>query len=140
MLVLMAEIGQEICEVYRRTEAQATALETVVRSRDELDLVLAAIPDGITVLDANARVIYANDAAARATGFASGADMLHATADAITQRFQLWDEDGHPLAPEELPSRIALRGKRNSRLVRYRPVQAMSTATSIAGSCSRRCR
>jgi signal transduction histidine kinase len=122
MLVLMAEIGREICEVYRRTEAQATALETVVRSRDELDLVLAAIPDGITVLDANARVIYANDAAARATGFASGADMLHATADAITQRFQFWDQDGHPLGPEELPSRIALRGKRNSRLVRYRPV------------------
>ncbi len=120
MLSLMAEIGQEICEVFRRSEAQATALETVVRSRDELDLVLAAMPDGITVLDANARVIYANDAAARATGFASAAEMLHASADAIIQRFDLWDENGRPLPPEELPSRLALRGQRNSRLVRYR--------------------
>ena len=120
MLSLMAEIGREICEVFRRTEAQATALETVVRSRDELDLVLAAIPDGITVLDANARVIYANEAAARATGFASAAEMLQASAAAITARFELWDENGRTLPPEELPSRLALRGKRNTRLVRYR--------------------
>ena len=40
----MAEVGREICEVFRREEAQATALETVSRSRDELELVLAAHP------------------------------------------------------------------------------------------------
>src|SRR5205814_7880026 len=68
MLALMAEVGREISEVYRRAEAQTAALETVACSRDELNLVLAAIPNGITVLDGDGRLIYANDAAARATG------------------------------------------------------------------------
>ena len=44
MLALMAEVGHEICEVFRRQEAQATALEDVSRSRDELDLVLGGDP------------------------------------------------------------------------------------------------
>ena len=120
MLALMAEVGHEICEVFRRQEAQATALETVSRSRDELDLVLAAIPDGITVLDADGRIIYANDAAARASGFASAAEMLHASGDEIAQRFQMWGEDGQRLLPEDLPSSRARRGKRESKLLRYR--------------------
>src|SRR6478672_10516372 len=51
MLSLMAEVGLEICEVFRREEAQATALEAVARSRDELEQVLATLPDGITLFN-----------------------------------------------------------------------------------------
>jgi PAS domain S-box-containing protein len=120
MLALMAEVGREISEVFRRAEAQTAALESVARSRDELNLVLAAIPDGITVLDGDGRLIYANDAAARATGFDSAREMLHAPADDIVQRFQMWDETGRRLPADELPSRLALRGQRNRRLLRYR--------------------
>ena len=120
MLAMMAEVGHEICEVFRRQEAQATALEDVSRSRDELDLVLGAIPDGITVLDADGRIIYANDAAARISGFASAAEMLHAPGDDVAKRFQMWDEAGERLLPEDLPSSRARRGKRGSKLLRYR--------------------
>jgi DNA-binding NarL/FixJ family response regulator len=59
----MAEIGHGTCELFRRMEAQAVALESVVRSRDELGLVLEAIPDGIAVFDGEGRFIYANEAA-----------------------------------------------------------------------------
>jgi PAS domain S-box-containing protein len=119
MHALMAEIGNEICEVFRRAQAQATALEAVSRSRDELDLVLAAIPNGITVLDARGQLIYANDAAAQATGFASGAEMRCAATDDIIRRFQLWDQSGRLLSAEDLPSRAALRGERQKKLLRY---------------------
>jgi PAS domain S-box-containing protein len=119
MLALMAEVGHEICEVFRRAEAQATALEAVSRSRDELDQVLAVLPDGVTVFDADGRMIYANDAAARATGFASGGEMLHASRDEIVRRFQFWDETGQRVPHEELPAVHALRGRRARKLVRY---------------------
>jgi len=122
MVSLMAEIGHEICEVFRRAEAQTIALETVARSRDELGLGLGAIPDGITVLDAGGRFIYANDAAARATGYASASEMLHAAPDDVVRRFQMWDENNRLLPPEELPSRLAFGGRRESKLLRYRPV------------------
>jgi PAS domain S-box-containing protein len=119
MLALMAEVGHEICEVFRRAEAQATALEAVARSRDELDQVLAVLPDGVTVFDADGRMIYANDAAARATGFASGGEMLHASRDEIVRRFQFWDETGQRVPHEELPAVHALRGQPSKKLVRY---------------------
>ena len=48
---------------------------------DELRLVLAALPDGITVQDAEGRFIYANDAAAHAAGFAAAEDMIGADSD-----------------------------------------------------------
>jgi PAS domain S-box-containing protein len=115
---LMAEVGHEICEVYRREEAQATALEAVARSRDELEQVLAALPDGITVLDGEGRMIYANDAAARASGFGSGAEMLRASRDEILRGFHFWDEAGQRVSQEELPADRALRGRREKKLVR----------------------
>jgi signal transduction histidine kinase len=122
MLALMVEIGHEICEVFRREEAQATALEAVARSRDELDQVLAALPDGITVLDGGGRMIYANDAAAQASGFASGADMLRASRDEILRRFHFWDDAGQRVPLDELPANRALRGQRDKKLVRYRSI------------------
>ena len=131
MLALMAEIGREICEVYRRTEAQATALETVVAlARRAGSGARRRIPDGITVLDADGRVIYANDAAARATGFASA----RRDAARVRRRHRPALPDvgrGRPAAGARGAARAAWRcaGKRNSRLVRYRP--SASTASSI---------
>ena len=104
MRELMAEVGHEICEVFRRGEAQATALEAVARSRDELEQVLGALPDGITVLDGEGRIIFANDAAGRAFGFASGADMQRAARDEIVQRYQIWDEAGQRCRPKSCPA------------------------------------
>jgi PAS domain S-box-containing protein len=120
LVALMAEVGHEMCEVFRRAEAQATALETVARSRDALDQVLAALPDGTMVLDASGRIIYANEAAARAIGFGSGAEMVTAHREEILRRFQVWDEDGRLLSPGELPNSQALQGRQASKLVRYR--------------------
>ena len=119
-LALMAEVGHEICEVYRREEAQATALEAVVRSRDELDQVLAALPDGITVLDEDGRMIYANDAAARIVGLTSSNDFMRESREVVLHGFHLYDETGHPLQMDELPGGHALQGRRDKKLVRIK--------------------
>jgi signal transduction histidine kinase len=120
MLEMMAEIGPEICEVFRRAEAQATALETVARSRDELDQVLSVLPDGVIVMRGDGRVIYANDSGALATGFSSPADLMRASRQEVLRRLQVWDETGAPLLPDDLPVAHGLRGRRAKKLVRYR--------------------
>jgi PAS domain S-box-containing protein len=122
MLALMAEVGPEICEVFRREAAQATALEAVERSRDELEQVLGALPDGVTVLDGDGRMLFANDAAARLVGFDSAADAMRASREEVLQRFQLWDETGRPLRVDELPAAQAQRGRREKKLVRGKPL------------------
>jgi PAS domain S-box-containing protein len=120
MIALMAEVGLEICEVFRREQAQATALEAVSRSRDELEQVLATLPDGITLFNGQGQIIYANDAAGRALGYASGAELMRAHRDDLVARFQMWDEAGQPVPNENRPSVEAFRGRRVKKLLRYR--------------------
>jgi signal transduction histidine kinase/PAS domain-containing protein len=119
-LALMATLSDQIGQVRRRMNAHEAALEALERARDEMSAVLAALPDAITVKDAVGRLIYANDAAARTAGFATVGEMMRAPVEDVLQRFQLWDEDGGRLQPQDLPSRLALRGGRSQRLVRYR--------------------
>ncbi len=89
---------------------------------DELGLVLAAIPDGIIVQDADGRFIYANDAAARAAGFATASDMVGASLADVVARYSFWDEAGQLLQLDDLPGRQAMRGKRAEGVLRYRGV------------------
>ncbi len=92
----------------------------VQQSRDQLDVILRGVADGITVQDPNGRVIYANDVAAQMSGFPSAEAMLNMPSDSWMQamsRFVLKDEAGHPLTIEQLPGRRALRGEKNVQVI-----------------------
>jgi PAS domain S-box-containing protein len=120
LLQLLAGIGHQIGRVVRRQEAQGDALETIERSRDELGLVLNAVPEGIAVIDARGRVLYANDSTARANGFQTGAGMTGKLLDDLVRSFELWDEHGKRMAVEDLATRLALAGTRQEQLVNFR--------------------
>ena len=117
MLHLMTAIGQQICLVLHREEAQAAALEQLERSREELETVLRALPDGITVRDGAGRLVYANEAIARAVGLPD----LRASPAELLGRFRMWDEQGRPLAADEIP-RLDPPAGGEERLLRYRPI------------------
>lgn len=88
---------------------------------DVLEIITSSSADGITIQDATGRLIYANDAAARVSGFASGQDMQRASIEEIVERFELLDEDGLPLPIGDLPGRRALVGEREPEaVVRFR--------------------
>jgi PAS domain S-box-containing protein len=90
-------------------------------ARDVLDIITRSSADGITIQDATGWLIYANDAAARMCGFASGQDMQRASPEEIRDRFEILDEDGSPLPVEQLPGRRALQGDREPQaVVRFR--------------------
>jgi signal transduction histidine kinase/DNA-binding transcriptional MerR regulator len=83
---------------------------------------LDAVADGITIQDPSGRLIYANPAAARITGFASPDEMLALPLDEIRDRYELFDEFDRPLPYDHLPSTIALSGVKDPtpRLVQFR--------------------
>jgi PAS domain S-box-containing protein len=91
---------------------------------DELGLVLAVLPDGITVQDSEGRFIYANDAAAHAAGFAAASDMIGTSQEDLVSRFTFWDEAGQLLRADTLPGHQALAGKRSVGVLRYRSTDA----------------
>jgi PAS domain S-box-containing protein len=117
MLRLMTALGHQICLVLHREEAQTAALEALERSREELETILRALPDGITVRDGAGRLVYANEAIARAVGLPD----LRASPAELFGRFRMWDENGRPLSPDEIP-RIDPPPSGEERLFRYRPI------------------
>jgi len=86
-------------------------------SRELLESILRNAADGITVQDPTGRLIYANDAAARAAGFSSADGLLSATTQDILERFEVFDEAGDPLPPERWPGVLALKGEKPEQAV-----------------------
>jgi PAS domain S-box-containing protein len=94
--------------------------EALRASRDQLQAILENAADGITVQDANGHLLYANDAAAKLTGYPS-AEVLLATPQAYPlPKYEIKAENGQPLGAEELPGRRALTsGQPAEALLRY---------------------
>ncbi len=77
--------------------------EELAASRDQLEIILRGVADGITVQDHAGRLLFANDGAARLTGFPSAEALLATPLPELMKRFDLCDESGKPFAPAEPP-------------------------------------
>ena len=113
---LCQTIANHLASATLRTRAR-TALQ---ESREQLETIMRTVDEGIIVQSADGRLVYANDAAARVIGFESTADLLENDRVETLARFDVFDEDGSPLAADKLPGRLALLGKSSERVVRYR--------------------
>jgi PAS domain S-box-containing protein len=81
----------------------------------ELEVILTGVADGITALSADGELLYANQAAAEASGYLTTEAMRKAYASGeLLERFEIFDENGRPMPRSELPSRRALAGEDSS--------------------------
>ena len=88
---------------------------------EQLEVILEGVVDGITVQDRRGKLVFANSAAVRLTGFSSREELLTIDGQELLQRFEMRDEQGQPFSPENLPGRRVLAGERTaSALVRTR--------------------
>ena len=94
--------------------------------------ILDSVADGVTVQNAEGRLIYANDAAARMSGLSSGEEMVRTPPSEILTRYELLDELGRPIDASKLPGRIALLERRESEaVVGWRDKRTASVRWSI---------
>jgi PAS domain-containing protein len=68
----------------------------VQQSRDQLDIILQGVADGILVYAPDSRLLYANEAGAQMNGYASVQELLAAPPLGIVGRYELIDEQGQP--------------------------------------------
>ena len=102
----------------RTVESSGSAL---AGSRELFEAVLRNIGDGIIVSRASGERLFANEEAARLTGFESADELMAAPADFMRERFQIFHPDGRPMDPGELPGPRALAGAEpEPMLVRFR--------------------
>lgn len=108
-LLLREQTAREVAE-----EAEARLRQSEARYRalsNRLEIVLEGVADGITVQDRTGRVVFANSAAAKICGFASGQELVNTPPAEVVARFQMLDVEGRPFIVENLPGRLALAGK-----------------------------
>ncbi len=98
-------------EAKKEIEERRRAEEALRSSRNELEIVLLGVADGITAQDPTGRLIYANEAAARLIGYPSVQALLEAPIHEMMRKFELFDESGRQFSLENLPGRSALRGE-----------------------------
>lgn len=69
------------------------------QSRDQLDIILQGVADGILVYTPDNRLLYGNEAAAQMTGSASVQALLATSPSEMFSKYELIDEQGQPLPP-----------------------------------------
>jgi PAS domain S-box-containing protein len=80
-------------------------------SREQLEVVLESVSDGVTVQGPTGALLYANDAAARLIGYPSARAVLDVPSDEVRRGIEVLDELGRRLDEADLPGRRALRGE-----------------------------
>lgn len=105
-------IGRDVTERNRlSTELQ--------RSRHQLQVIIKNISEGVTVLDSQGKLIFVNDAAAKASKYRSPEEMIKNPIK-WTERFELKDEKGKSFPIERLPTRVAITtGKESDEIINF---------------------
>ncbi len=81
------------------------------QSRDQLDIILRGISDGITVLDTNGNFVFANQAAASMCGYDSVEEFVKTPHGEVLKQVEISSEADQPYPLDELPSKMALAGR-----------------------------
>jgi PAS domain S-box-containing protein len=115
-LLLSRTIANHLASVAERTQAQHALRE----SGEQLATMLRAVEEGITATNREGAFLFANDAAARAAGLSSAEELVALSPKARLSLYEVFDPDGEPVAPEDLPSSQALAGVESSAVVRIR--------------------
>jgi PAS domain S-box-containing protein len=121
-------------EAHREIAERERAQEELRNSRDQLDIILRGVAEGITAQDPSGSLIYANEAAARIVGYPSAEALLKAPLQELMSRFEVADEARNPFPLDELPGRRALRGERAEALLCFHEVATGEERWSVVGA------
>ncbi|WP_166395720.1 PAS domain S-box protein [Rubrobacter marinus] len=111
-------------QAQREIAERAWAQEELRGSREQLEVILKGVADGIIAQDASGGIFYANEAAARMSGYPSVRPFVEAPADERLGKFELLDAEGSPFPLERLPGRRALQGEEGAEeVLRFRAVE-----------------
>ena len=87
----------------------------VGQARDQLDIILQGVADGIIVYGPDGQIIYANEAAVQMTGYASVQDMLRTLPPhGIVSGYEIVDEQGQSIPHSQLPHVRVFAGEREA--------------------------
>jgi GAF domain-containing protein len=92
--------------------ANTQLVNRLTATQRRLDGILGALAEAVTVHDADGRIEYANEAAARLLGLPGVHAVLTAQPGELSARFDISHADGTPIDPADMPGARVVRGER----------------------------
>ncbi len=89
----------------------------VQEARNQLDIILQGVADGILAYDSDTHILYANEMAARMNGYPSVQEMLTAQQLDILTCYDLIDERGQPFPHNRLTHRRVFAGEASAQAI-----------------------
>ncbi len=83
----------------------------VQQARNQFEIILQGVADGIIVYTSDSQMLYANEAAAQMTGYTSVQEMLATAQRSILSKYELIDERGQPFPHSHLTHRRIFAGE-----------------------------
>ncbi len=131
-IVLLGVFGLTGIAVSLLEESRRRTEEKLQRSLNQFKVILEGIADGVTAQDVTGKLIYANDTAARVTGFTSARALLDAPIPDVLKKFEVLREDGQPFPLDQLPGRRALQeGRVVQATLRFRILESQEERWSV---------
>lgn len=112
-LALAEEVGRRVGMALDN----ARLYREVQQARDQLDIILQGVADGIVVYDADSSMLYANEAAAHMNDYASVQEFLATPLLQLVSRYEFIDEQGEPIPYDRMPHRRVFTGEREAQAV-----------------------
>jgi PAS domain S-box-containing protein len=100
-----------VAERAARALASARLVDELQRTRRRFEGILAVLAEAVAVLDADGRLVYANDASVALFGAQSSEELMRAEPGELVGRLQLMHPDGTKVDRHELPGYAAIRGE-----------------------------
>lgn len=98
-------------EQFLRIQAEK-AEEEFKKAKDQLEIIMQNVADGIIVINTAKKIIYANDAASAIFGYSTSKSLLGSSYyQKILSKFDIYDANGNTFPAERLPDMRALRGE-----------------------------
>lgn len=91
--------------------------DELLRSHNQLEIIIQNVADAILVQGGDGRLIYVNDVGAKMCGYSSTEELLQHSWDEILDNFGIFDESGHKLSLDKLPGWQTALGKNNRHVV-----------------------
>jgi PAS domain S-box-containing protein len=101
-------------------------------SREQLAVILDGVADGIIALDAEMRLVFANQAAAIMLGFNSKEELFEIPIEEVLRKFNIQNEWGEPFPFDRLPIRLVFQGaEKPSAVVRFKSLETNQESWSL---------
>lgn len=120
-----SDIAHDITE-RKRIQAQEQFLyREVQQSRNQLNIILQGVADGVIAYASDDRILYANEVAAQMTGYASIQEMLAVQQYSILNRYEIIDEQGQPFPLSQITHKRVFAGEPEAQsIIGYREIGA----------------